>query len=79
MNVGATKPEQYGVHIAWGETTPKREYSWYEYKLCSAGSLLTLTKYTRPDSQTRGVWYATTGPLHLMGIRTVRPVYNRKE
>ena len=31
-NVGATKPEEYGEYFAWGETEPKKEYSWLNYK-----------------------------------------------
>ena len=32
MNVGATKPEEYGDYFAWGETEPKADYSWATYK-----------------------------------------------
>lgn len=36
-NVGATKPYDYGDYFAWGETSPKSNYSWetyfdYDYK-----------------------------------------------
>lgn len=31
-NVGATKPYEYGDYFAWGETEPKSEYSWENYK-----------------------------------------------
>ena len=31
-NVGASKPEEYGCFFAWGETSPKSEYSWLTYK-----------------------------------------------
>lgn len=27
-NVGATSPEEYGDYFAWGETSPKAEYTW---------------------------------------------------
>ena len=27
-NVGATEPEEYGDYFAWGETSPKAEYTW---------------------------------------------------
>lgn len=30
-NVGASSPEDYGKHYAWGETTAKEEYSWSSY------------------------------------------------
>ena len=31
-NVGATNPEDYGDYLAWGETEPKADYSWANYK-----------------------------------------------
>lgn len=31
MNVGATKPEEYGNYYAWGETATKTTYSWSTY------------------------------------------------
>ncbi len=42
-NVGATTPEEYGDYFAWGETTPKDDYSWETYKYGS--SPCNLTKY----------------------------------
>ncbi len=44
MNVGASKPEDYGDYFAWGETMPKDTYDWTSYKWCN-GSSNTLTKY----------------------------------
>jgi hypothetical protein len=44
MNVGATKPEEYGDYFAWGETEPKSIYNWSSYKWCN-GSNRTFTKY----------------------------------
>ena len=44
MNVGASKPEEYGDYFAWGETEPKSYYSWETYRWCN-GSDSTLTKY----------------------------------
>ncbi len=43
-NIGATSPEQYGDYFAWGEVTPKSNYSWSTYKYCN-GTEKTLTKY----------------------------------
>ena len=31
-NVGANNPEEYGDYFAWGETEPKDEYGWNNYK-----------------------------------------------
>ena len=48
MNIGASKPEQYGDYFAWGETSGynggKTDFSWSTYTLCK-GSSTTLTKY----------------------------------
>ena len=43
-NVGAEKPEDYGDYFAWGETSPKDDYSWKTYKYCN-GTDDFLTKY----------------------------------
>ena len=54
-NVGATKPEEYGLYFAWGETqgyegiTDEKQFSWEDYKLCG-GSSSTLTKYNNNSS-----------------------------
>ena len=52
-NVGASKPEDYGNHYAWGETETKSNYNWiYQwstYIWCN-GSLETLTKYCNNSS-----------------------------
>lgn len=48
-NVGATKPEEYGDHYAWGDTEAKSNYSWSTYKWCM-GSRTTLTKYCTDSS-----------------------------
>lgn len=49
MNVGANSPEEYGDYFAWGETKPKTEYYWSNYKYCN-GSENTLTKYCTQSS-----------------------------
>ena len=43
-NVGASRPEEYGDYFAWGETQPKKEYSWETYRYCN-GSASSLNKY----------------------------------
>ena len=48
MNIGASSPEDYGDYFAWGETTPKEDYSWSTYKWCvpsEDGWFASLTKY----------------------------------
>ena len=54
MNVGASKPEDYGSYFAWGETEPydengKSTFNWSTYKWCN-GSSSTLTKYNTSSS-----------------------------
>ncbi len=43
-NVGANSPQEYGYYFAWGETEPKSDYSWSNYKWCK-GTDRTMTKY----------------------------------
>jgi len=50
-NVGADSPEEFGEYFAWGETEPKYDYLWDNYKHCK-GSETTLTKYC---------WYSSNG------------------
>ena len=49
FNIGASSPEEYGLHYAWGETEPKEDYPWSTYKWCN-GSSSTLTKYNTSSS-----------------------------
>ncbi len=49
MNVGASKPEDYGSYFAWGETTTKSIYNWSTYKYCN-GTYVTLTKYNHSST-----------------------------
>ena len=42
-NIGAKKPEEIGYYFAWGETSPKEVYSWWNYKWCDDS--MKLTKY----------------------------------
>ncbi len=44
-NVGATKPTEYGDYFAWGETKPKKDYSWSTYKWYDGIS--SVTKYRK--------------------------------
>ena len=46
-NIGATEPEEYGDLYAWGETVPKEEYTWYNYKWGAD-----CTKYNKKDGKT---------------------------
>ncbi|MBQ7946501.1 MAG: InlB B-repeat-containing protein, partial [Bacteroidales bacterium] len=36
-NVGATTPQGYGDYFAWGETSPKSNYTWETYKFRTSG------------------------------------------
>lgn len=50
INIGATYPEEAGDYFAWGETEPKIEYTWANYKFCN-GSPGGISKYsTRVDN-----------------------------
>lgn len=51
MNIGASKPEDYGDYFAWGETTTKTTYDWSTYTWCN-GSESTMTKYCTVNNTT---------------------------
>lgn len=65
-NVGASKPEEYGLYFAWGETegysgiTDTKKFNWGDYELCG-GSSSTLTKYNNNSS------YGTVDNLTTLG------------
>ena len=44
FNLGASAPEEYGNHYAWGEIEPKNNFVWENYQWCM-GSSTSLTKY----------------------------------
>ena len=57
MNVGASKPEDYGDYFAWGETKPKQNYGWSTYKWCNGAydkqiKYCTKSDYGRVDDKT---------------------------
>jgi hypothetical protein len=52
MNVGATKDSGFGTYFAWGETKPKKYYSWDTYAW-SQGNTKFLLKYSVEDNKTQ--------------------------
>ena len=52
MNVGATKPEEYGDYFAWGETTTKSNYAWSTYFDNPSGDGQTFIKYFSSGGKT---------------------------
>lgn len=48
FNLGASKEYEFGDYYAWGEMSPKNEYSWKTY-IYSNGTLNKLTKYCPKD------------------------------
>ena len=59
-NVGATKPEEFGLYFAWGETqgytgiTDTKQFSWADYKWSGDEDGNTMTKYPSDGSSTEG-------------------------
>lgn len=51
MNIGASMPDDYGDYFAWGETTPKKDYTERTYKWWSRRDY-TMTKYNNIDNKT---------------------------
>ncbi len=50
-NIGASTPENFGSHFAWGETSTKKVYTWETYKW-SKGTEHLLTKYNTNEAHT---------------------------
>ena len=51
-NLGASSPEQYGDYYAWGETKPKKEYTYPNHKWYKEGApSLGFTKYNNEDGK----------------------------
>ena len=48
-NLGASKPEGLGDYYAWGETSPKKNYSWGTYKFGTYEGGMTM--YNEADGQ----------------------------
>jgi hypothetical protein len=54
-NVGASKPEKFGLFFAWGETqgyTEPKPFRWSNYKFSSDANGTTITKYNDTDGLT---------------------------
>lgn len=57
-NVGATKPEEFGLYFAWGETegyegiTDDKQFAWSDYKFSIDGSSSNFSGYNSTDSKT---------------------------
>lgn len=49
-NVGASSPEQYGNYYAWGETSPKSEYTWKSLKWCGDAGGNSFSKYNTKEN-----------------------------
>ena len=60
MNVGANSPEEYGDYFAWGETEPKKDYTWATYKHMypNMTSWTGINKYQAEDNKTNAMWYS---------------------
>lgn len=52
-NVGATTPEGYGDYFAWGETSPKSEYTWGNLKFCKDEKGKSFSKYNQTERGTK--------------------------
>ncbi len=52
MNVGANAPEEYGDYFAWGEISPKNDYSWNTYFDSVNGSDSNFKKYATDKKTT---------------------------
>ncbi len=51
-NIGAEQPEEYGNFYAWGETSPKSDYTEKNYKFYNSATRGEYTKYNSTDNKT---------------------------
>jgi hypothetical protein len=51
-DIGSSSPEIRGYNFAWGEISPKSEFSWNNYKYGTAASDSSMTKYNSRDKLT---------------------------
>ena len=51
FNLGSSAPEEYGSHFAWGETEPKTEYTWINYKFRTSGNSYDTVKFSKYNTQ----------------------------
>ena len=47
MNVGASSPSDYGSYYAWGETSPKSNYTWQNLKYFISGDRFDNLKFSK--------------------------------
>lgn len=52
-NIGASSPEEYGDYYAWGETSPKSEYSWRTYQFRKRGKDYEIGKLYKYNTRSR--------------------------
>lgn len=74
-NLGASKSSEPGDYYAWGETVPKKKYTWATYKWMQAGKSdwKYITKYTIADGVTDAIWYNSAGTFIGDSLTTLRP------
>ena len=67
VNMGATRPEEYGDYYAWAETEPKTVFSWANYKYMEEGqaSHLYINKYTFNDKFYKNAWWYSSEGVFL--------------
>ncbi len=80
MNIGASKPEDFGLYFAWGETqgytadiSDGRRFDWANYKWMSEGQSTWqwVSKYQVADGKTEGCWYDADGNFVGDGLSTL--------
>ena len=80
MNIGAEKPEDFGLYFAWGETqgytadiSDGRRFDWANYKWMSEGQSTWqwVSKYQVADGKTEGCWYDADGNFVGDGLSTL--------
>lgn len=50
-NLGASSPEEYGDYFAWGETTPKEEFTWKNYEFRTSGDSKDSVRFSKYNNK----------------------------
>ncbi len=69
-NVGATSPEEYGNHYAWGETSTKLLYRWINYKHCKS---VTFDEWGNTESATIAKYCTGSYPGEVDYLTVLEP------
>lgn len=73
FNIGARRPSDIGLYIAWGEKEPGARFYWSDYDFSSGDNDQCVSKYTFDDGERSGIWYTGDNVFIGDGIKILDP------